>query len=138
MYDAETNWLCDEVTPMCSKDPAWLDDDPERKLLLPSTKYPADRYGPPFNYAPGFRDKSGKNVPIPLTYIPARSGCGGGDAGGDCWSEPEQFRYANDARVDGIWRHAAVRSDACLGRARASLQLRQAMPGQRSCAPPGL
>ena len=99
MYDAETNWLCDEVTPMCSKDPAWLDDDPERKLLLPSTKYPADRYGPPFNYAPGFRDKSGKNVPIPLTYIPARSGCGGGDAGGDCWSEPEQFRYANDARV---------------------------------------
>ena len=77
MYDAETNWLCDEVTPMCSKDPAWLDDDPERKLLLPSTKYPADRYGPPFNYAPGFRDKSGKNVPIPLTYIPARSGCGG-------------------------------------------------------------
>ena len=35
MYDAETNWLCDEVTPMCSKDPAWLDDDPERKLLLP-------------------------------------------------------------------------------------------------------
>ena len=98
MYDAETNWLCDEVTPMCSKDPAWLDDDPERKLLLPSTKYPADRYGPPFNYAPGFRDKSGKNVPIPLTYIPARSGCGGGDAGGDCWSEPEH-RYANDARV---------------------------------------
>lgn len=88
MYDAETNWLCDEVTPMCSKDPAWLDDDPERKLLLPSTKYPADRYGPPFNYAPGFRDKSGKNVPIPLTYIPARSGCGGGDAGGDCWSNP--------------------------------------------------
>ena len=99
MYDAETNWLCDEVTPMCSKDPAWLDDDPERKLLLPSTKYPADRYGPPFNYAPGFRDKSGKNVPIPLTYIPARSGCGGAMRAATAGPEPEQFRYANDARV---------------------------------------
>ncbi|WZB69740.1 S-layer family protein [Achromobacter xylosoxidans] len=106
MYDAETNWLCDEVTPMCSKDPAWLDDDPERKLLLPSTKYPADRYGPPFNYAPGFRDKSGKNVPIPLTYLPPQYICygEGGDAGNaSCGYTDEGFRYAGDARVWAVF-----------------------------------
>ncbi|WP_165614777.1 hypothetical protein, partial [Achromobacter insolitus] len=33
MYDAASHWLCDEVTPMCSKDPAWLNDDPERMFL---------------------------------------------------------------------------------------------------------
>ena len=34
MYDAETNWLCDEVTPMCSKDPG-LDDDPSASCCCP-------------------------------------------------------------------------------------------------------
>ncbi|MGH8815162.1 MAG: hemagglutinin repeat-containing protein, partial [Achromobacter pestifer] len=64
MYDAETNWLCDEVTPMCSKDPAWLDDDPERMFLLPSATYPASQYGPPFDYAPSYKGKAGKDAPI--------------------------------------------------------------------------
>ena len=103
MYDAETNWLCDEVTPMCSKDPAWLNDDPERKLLLPSTKYPADRYGPPFDYVPRTKGKAGRDVPIPPAYAKAYDVCSGGDNGGDCTQVPEKFKYANDARVWAVF-----------------------------------
>ncbi|MNQ00212.1 hypothetical protein D3C85_128560 [compost metagenome] len=43
MYDMETNWFCDQVTPMCGKVPEWLNDDPERRFLLPSDRYPASR-----------------------------------------------------------------------------------------------
>ncbi len=99
MYDAQDHWLCDEVTPMCSKDPAWLNDDSERQFLLPSERYPADRYGPPFFYEEGMKDKSGRNVPIWLSHTPASDGCSGGDEG-NCWPRPERFRYAND---DSVW-----------------------------------
>ncbi|WMD21208.1 hemagglutinin repeat-containing protein [Achromobacter seleniivolatilans] len=64
VYDAATNWLCDEVTPACSKEPSWLDDDPERMFLLPSTQYPAAQYGPPFDYAPSYKGKGGVDAPI--------------------------------------------------------------------------
>ncbi|WEX94598.1 hemagglutinin repeat-containing protein [Achromobacter sp. SS2-2022] len=103
MYDAETNWLCDEVTPMCSKDPAWLNDDPERMFLLPSAKYPQARYGPPFDYTPGGKRKARVSSPIAPTYTPANSGCSGGDAGGPCWDEPEKFLYASDARIWAVF-----------------------------------
>jgi filamentous hemagglutinin len=103
MYDADTNWLCDEVTPMCSKDPAWLNDDPERMFLLPSAKYPQERYGPPFDYTPGGKRKARVSSPIALTYTPPNIGCAGGDAGGPCWNEPEKFLYASDARIWAIF-----------------------------------
>ncbi|AYD67039.1 filamentous hemagglutinin N-terminal domain-containing protein [Achromobacter sp. B7] len=103
MYDAETNWLCDEVTPQCSKDPAWLDDDPERMFLLPSDKYPAARYGPPFDYTPGGKRKAGVSSPIALAYTPADVACSGGDAGGGCWDVPEWFGYGSDARIWSIF-----------------------------------
>jgi filamentous hemagglutinin len=48
LYNASTTWLCDLVTPGCSKDPAWLDEYHERRLLLPSAQYPDSQYGPPF------------------------------------------------------------------------------------------
>lgn len=103
MYDADTNWLCDEVTPMCSKDPAWLNDDPERMFLLPSAKYPQERYGPPFDYTPGGKRKARVSSPIALTYTAPNIGCAGGDAGGPCWNEPEKFLYASDARIWAVF-----------------------------------
>ncbi len=103
MYDAETNWLCDEVTPQCSKDPAWLDDDPERMFLLPSDKYPAARYGPPFDYTPGGKRKAGVSSPIALAYYPADYVCSGGDADTACWDIPEGFGYASDARIWSVF-----------------------------------
>ncbi|WP_192492132.1 hemagglutinin repeat-containing protein [Achromobacter sp. ACM03] len=105
MYDAETNWLCDEVTPMCSKDPAWLDDDPERMFLLPSTKYPASRYGPPFDYAPSLKGKGGTTSPITPTYTPVTMVCDGpgGDAGATCSDVPEKFRYGAQERIWSVF-----------------------------------
>ncbi|WP_192352289.1 hemagglutinin repeat-containing protein [Achromobacter sp. ACM02] len=103
MYDAETNWLCDEVTPMCSKDPAWLDDDPERMFLLPSTKYPASRYGPPFDYAPSKKGRGGETSPITPTYTPPESGCSGGDAADLCWDTPEKFLYGSGERIWAVF-----------------------------------
>ncbi len=64
MYDMASNWFCDQVTPACGKAPAWLDDDPERRFLLPSTKYPPSQYGPPFDYAPSYKGKAGVDAPI--------------------------------------------------------------------------
>ncbi|WLW64073.1 hemagglutinin repeat-containing protein [Achromobacter aegrifaciens] len=103
MYDAETNWLCDEVTPMCSKDPAWLDDDPERMFLLPSTKYPASRYGPPFDYAPSKKGRGGETSPITPTYTPRDVGCSGGDAADLCWDTPEKFLYGSGERIWAVF-----------------------------------
>ncbi|WP_447920685.1 hemagglutinin repeat-containing protein [Achromobacter aegrifaciens] len=103
MYDAETNWLCDEVTPMCSKDPAWLDDDPERMFLLPSARYPASRYGPPFDYAPSTKGRGGETSPITPTYTPPESGCSGGDAADLCWDQPEKFLYGSGERIWSVF-----------------------------------
>ncbi|WP_162253555.1 hemagglutinin repeat-containing protein [Achromobacter sp. Root565] len=103
MYDMATNWFCDEVTPMCGKEPAWLDDDPERRFLRPSDRYPASRYGPPFDYVENRKGRAGETAPIPITHIVEREVCSGGDNGGDCWIIPESFVYSNDARIWAIF-----------------------------------
>lgn len=103
MYDMETNWFCDQVTPMCGKVPEWLDDDPERRFLLPSDKYPASRYGPPFDYVPSKKGRAGETAPIPVTFTPQTVACSGGDNGGDCWDVPESFFYSNDAPVWAVF-----------------------------------
>ncbi|MEB3100038.1 filamentous hemagglutinin, partial [Achromobacter sp. D10] len=105
MYDAASHWLCDEVTPMCSKDPAWLNDDPERMFLLPSAKYPESRYGPPFDYAPSLKGKGGKTSPITPTYTPVTTVCDGtgGDAGAICSDVPEKFRYGAQERIWSVF-----------------------------------
>ena len=102
MYDMETHWLCDKVTALCGKTPDWLDDDPERRFLLPSTRYPYERYGPPFDYTRGGRGQSGVNTPISLAYKPAVYACNGGDAG-ECYDIPEDFLYSLDARVWSVF-----------------------------------
>jgi filamentous hemagglutinin len=102
-YDMETNWFCDQVTPMCSKAAAWLDDDPERRFLLPSDKYPASRYGPPFDYVPSKKGKAGETAPLPVAYVPENVGCSGGDNGGDCWKIPESFVYKADALIWSVF-----------------------------------
>ncbi|MDH0093470.1 hemagglutinin repeat-containing protein [Achromobacter mucicolens] len=102
MYDMETHWLCDKVTALCGKTPDWLDDDPERRFLLPSTRYPYERYGPPFDYSRGGRGQSGVNTPISLAYKPAVYACHGGDAG-ECYDNPEGFLYSLDARVWSVF-----------------------------------
>ncbi|WP_167401035.1 hemagglutinin repeat-containing protein [Achromobacter spanius] len=102
VYDMETNWFCDQVTALCGKAPEWLDDDPERRFLLPSDKYPASRYGPPFDYVQSKRGRAGETAPIPITYIPESVACSGGDRG-DCWDVPESFVYSSDARVWAVF-----------------------------------
>ncbi len=102
MYDAQDHWLCDDVTPMCGRDPVWLNDDPGRQFLLPSERYPADRYGPPFFHEEGMKDKSRRNVPIWLSQITGDEGCPDEDEA-SCWPRPKQYRYARDDRIWGIF-----------------------------------
>lgn len=102
MYDMETHWLCDEVTALCGKTPDWLDDDPERRFLLPSTKYPYERYGPPFDYSLGGRGQAGVSTPVTLPYVPPRYVCGGGDAG-ECYDIPEKFVFGLDAPIWAVF-----------------------------------
>ena len=100
MYDAATHWLCDAVTPQCGQSPGWLNDDPERRFLLPSrNKYPAKRYGPPFDYAPGGKGRKGISSPIALTHTPRKTHC----TTHSCDSVPEQFRYPRDARIWSVF-----------------------------------
>ncbi|WP_043542301.1 hypothetical protein, partial [Achromobacter sp. RTa] len=103
VYDMEANWFCDQVTPMCGKEPAWLDDDPERRFLLPSSKYPASRYGPPFDYVPNKKGRAGKTAPIPVTYSPEIMVCTGGEGGADCKTRPETFFYPYDSRIWAVF-----------------------------------
>lgn len=99
MYDAASHWLCDTVTRGCSRRPEWLNDDPERRLLLPSAKYPATRYGPPFDYAPNERGRAGVSSPIALTHTPAGRQC----IGRNCRPTPERFRYPRDAKIWSVF-----------------------------------
>jgi filamentous hemagglutinin len=100
LLDGSTYWLCDQTTALCSQDPAWLEDDQERRLLLPSSTYPQDRYGPPFTYANGGHGRKGISAPVALPYDPPMQACtGGGDAGDNCTMLPEAFHYAPDAAI---------------------------------------
>ena len=99
MYDAASHWLCDTVTRGCSRRPEWLNDDPERRLLLPSAKYPATRYGPPFDYAPNERGRAGVSSPIALTHTPAGRQC----IGRNCRPTSERFRYPRDAKIWSVF-----------------------------------
>ena len=71
----------------------WLGDDDYKVLLLPSSQYPFERYGPPFTYSNGY--SGGGNVGT--AYIPETS----------CWQDsctqptnPEQFLYKT---TDAVW-----------------------------------
>ncbi|MFY1942918.1 hemagglutinin repeat-containing protein [Achromobacter xylosoxidans] len=89
MYDADTNWLCETDRPVCGKDPlTFLENDSNHQFLLPSDKYPASRYGPPFDYAPFVvGDKKGPNVPIAPAVVPRMTVCDSADGSRGCQSE---------------------------------------------------
>ncbi|MVW72106.1 filamentous hemagglutinin N-terminal domain-containing protein [Bordetella sp. 15P40C-2] len=97
MYDAATTWLCDKVTRACSHDPHWLNDDPERRLLLPSKKYPSSRYGPPFGYTPKRHGVGGVTSPIALSYTAGSPGRDGNRGRAD------QFLYPPDSPIWAIF-----------------------------------
>lgn len=99
LLDGATTWLCDSVTTSCGKDPAFLNDDPDRSLLLPSAKYPESRYGPPFDYVPRVKGKEGRDAPIPPAYFPRPYVCLPND--GPCNYEPAAPRYQAG---DPVWR----------------------------------
>lgn len=70
----------------------WLGDDDYKVLLLPSSQYPFERYGPPFTYSNGLGGGG-----VGTAYIPERP----------CWQDscevssyPEQFLYKT---TDAIW-----------------------------------
>ncbi|MGW9064026.1 hemagglutinin repeat-containing protein [Achromobacter animicus] len=101
MYDMETNWFCDQVTPACGNAPAWLDDDPERRFLLPSTKYPPSQYGPPFDYAPSYKGKAGVDAPIaPARVANLRECLMAGIASEDCVGTT---RYVSGDRIWSVF-----------------------------------
>ncbi len=89
MYDADTNWLCETDRPVCGKDPlTFLENDSNHRFLLPSDKYPASRYGPPFDYAPFVvGDKKGPNVPIAPAVVPRITVCASADGSRGCQFE---------------------------------------------------
>ena len=104
--DGSKLWLCDAVTELCGRDPVtFLEDDSERRLLLPSTKYPESRYGPPFDYFKGQRGKAGVSAPIPPAWLPNQYVCDGpgGDAGGSCVTEPGGPRYKAGERIWSVF-----------------------------------
>ncbi|CUI76875.1 Filamentous hemagglutinin [Achromobacter xylosoxidans] len=104
--DGSKLWLCDAVTELCGRDPVtFLEDDSERRLLLPSTKYPESRYGPPFDYFKGQRGKAGVSAPIPPAWLPDQYVCDGpgGDAGGSCATQPGGPRYKAGERIWSVF-----------------------------------
>ncbi|WP_081397521.1 hemagglutinin repeat-containing protein [Achromobacter xylosoxidans] len=104
--DGSKLWLCDAVTELCGRDPVtFLEDDSERRLLLPSTKYPESRYGPPFDYFKGQRGKAGVSAPIPPAWLPDQYVCDGpgGDAGGSCATQPGGPRYKAGDRIWSVF-----------------------------------
>ncbi|MGV3346949.1 hemagglutinin repeat-containing protein [Bordetella sp. LUAb4] len=98
--DPNEYWLCDQVTPECSKDHAWLGNDRERRLFKPSksfqAKYPESRYGPPFSYAKAGWQRAKIDAPIGLAYDPAYRSCTS-DHG--CEEREEKFHYPLNARI---------------------------------------
>ena len=111
MYDMADNWVCDSVTKLCGQDPrSFMDDDAERKLLLPSDQYPASRYGPQFDYTPGIRNKQG-HIPVTPAWVPQLDRCALEGSGSSCsastpfWGGgifvrlPPSYDYGVDAKI---------------------------------------
>jgi len=135
IVDGTGMWFCNTVKSICGRDPSWMGPYDERRLLMPSARYPESRYGPPFDYSNIQRDQQGRagvSAPIGLAYVPETYHCGGGDAG-DCHTRPAQFRYEPDAKIWAVFdveRPSGIRRppspDACGRRCPADLAQQQA------------
>ncbi|MBR8657611.1 hypothetical protein KDH83_30280, partial [Achromobacter sp. Marseille-Q0513] len=112
MLDRDSFWVCYENGPQCSQDPRWATGGRDRLLVVPSDKYPASRYGPPFDYVPPRWEGDGSSkpneatAPVAPTYITPDYVCNGpgGDAGeGTCSYTAERFLYARDSRIWSVF-----------------------------------
>lgn len=105
IVDGEGMWFCNTVKSICGRDPSWMGQYDERRLLMPSARYPESQYGPPFDYSNIQEDQQGRagySAPIGLAYIPEMYDCGGGDAG-NCYTNPAQFLYKPDAKIWSVF-----------------------------------
>jgi len=105
IVDGEGMWFCNTVKSICGRDPSWMGKYDERRLLMPSERYPESQYGPPFDYSNIQGDQEGRagvGAPIGLAYVAEHSGCNGGDAG-ECYTNPTQFLYKPDARIWSVF-----------------------------------
>ncbi len=105
IVDGEGMWFCNTVKSICGRGPSWMGQYDERRLLMPSTRYPESRYGPPFDYSNIQEDQQGRagvSAPIGLAYIAEHYDCSGGDAG-NCYTNPPQFLYKPDAKIWSVF-----------------------------------
>lgn len=105
IVDGEGMWFCNTVKSICGRDPSWMGQYDERRLLMPSARYPESQYGPPFDYSNIQEDQQGRagvSAPIGLAYIPEIYDCSGGDAG-NCYTNPAQFLYKPDAKIWSVF-----------------------------------
>lgn len=105
IVDGEGMWFCNTVKSICGRGPSWMGQYDERRLLMPSARYPESQYGPPFDYSNIQEDQQGRagvSAPIGLAYIAEYSGCSGGDAG-ECYTNPAQFLYKPDAKIWSVF-----------------------------------
>ncbi|MFJ1302868.1 filamentous hemagglutinin N-terminal domain-containing protein, partial [Pseudomonadota bacterium AL_CKDN230030165-1A_HGKHYDSX7] len=114
IHDGTGMWFCNIVKSICGQTPSFLGGFHERRLLMPSERYPEARYGPPFDYSSIQGDdkgRRGESAPIGLAYTEAYLDAGGGDAGMPVlW--PAKFMYPPNAKiweVFGIERPSGVR-----------------------------
>ena len=135
IVDGEGMWFCNTVKSICGRDPSWMGQYDERRLLMPSARYPESQYGPPFDYSNVQEDQQGRagvSAPIGLAYIPEIYDCGGGDAG-NCYTNPALFLYKPDAKIWSVFeveRPSGIRRppspDDCCWRCPADLAQQQA------------
>lgn len=135
IVDGEGMWFCNTVKSICGRDPSWMGKYDERRLLMPSTRYPESQYGPPFDYSSIQDDAEGRagvSAPIGLAYIPESYDCGGGDSG-TCYTNPARFLYKPEAKIWSVFemeRPSGIRkppsADECGGRCPPDLAQQQA------------
>uniref|UniRef100_UPI002E21C74B hemagglutinin repeat-containing protein n=1 Tax=Ralstonia pseudosolanacearum TaxID=1310165 RepID=UPI002E21C74B len=101
--DPSTIWLFHQRTGEwhTGADWPWLGDDDYKVMVMPSTQYPFNRYGPPFDYSKGASQVG--MIGAPLSFpIGAAYSPGGACNGDNCTvaSYPEVFVYTS---TDRIW-----------------------------------
>ncbi|GAB2895859.1 hypothetical protein GCM10027202_24610 [Microvirgula curvata] len=81
-------------------------DKPSKVLVLPSAKYPFERYGPPFDYNKFSKQiKKRNNGSVAIAFIPEHKDCYTYDGLTDCKPDPipDEFVYSPSDRIWGIF-----------------------------------
>ncbi|MAF06054.1 filamentous hemagglutinin N-terminal domain-containing protein, partial [Herbaspirillum sp.] len=95
LLDSKSAWLYNRGSGEILDASNWraMGDEDNYRLLLPSAAYPAERYGPPFDYSRGARGDSA----VAIAYTPAYSQGAMGDA--DAVSYPAIINYKPGDRI---------------------------------------